>query len=57
MRCEEQIARAREAVEARQADEFDRLVVDLYEHPTLFGSNFSDEVAPLAAKVFYQPAD
>lgn len=48
--AEEQILRAREAVEARDADELDARVVDLIEHPTL-GSGGD------AAQLFYTPLD
>jgi integrase len=54
--AEEQIARAREAVEEKQKEELDRLVVDLYEHPTVSGSHgLSQENRPHAARVFYEP--
>jgi len=48
--AEEQIDRARTAVEDRPAEELDKLVADLIERPTLAASKGSG-----AAKVFYDP--
>jgi integrase len=50
--AEEQILRAREAVEETEREELDRLVVDLLQHPTVSGPG------PLyAASKFYAPAN
>ncbi len=48
--AEEQILRARAAVDARRKEELDELVADLMEHPTLAAAGESG-----AAQVFYAP--
>jgi hypothetical protein len=55
--AEEQIRRARQAVEERQSEELDRLVVDLYEHPTVSGIGGGDGEQEIvrAAEFFYEP--
>jgi integrase len=55
--AEEQITRAREAVEEKQKEELDRLVVDLYEHPTVSGAvQLAGSGGPVgAARMLFAP--